>query len=61
MHVVAEGVEVAGQMDFLKHEGCDEGQGFYITNPLSHDDFVRFIQSYSAENSSQDEAKKIQA
>jgi EAL domain-containing protein (putative c-di-GMP-specific phosphodiesterase class I) len=61
MHVVAEGIEVAGQMDFLKQEGCDEGQGFYITNPLSHDDFVLFVQNYSPEDANQERVNKLQA
>ncbi len=61
MHVVAEGIEEAGQLDFLKREGCDEGQGFYITNPLSHDDFVRFIQNYPADKGTQDKIDRIEA
>jgi EAL domain-containing protein (putative c-di-GMP-specific phosphodiesterase class I) len=32
--VVAEGVERADQLAFLRHEGCDEYQGYYFAKPL---------------------------
>ncbi len=34
MGVIAEGIENDIQLDFLKEEGCDEGQGFYFSRPL---------------------------
>ncbi|MDH0746005.1 EAL domain-containing protein [Pseudomonas sp. GD03842] len=34
LKVVAEGVENAGQLDFLKAHGCDEVQGYLISRPL---------------------------
>jgi EAL domain-containing protein (putative c-di-GMP-specific phosphodiesterase class I) len=34
MRVVAEGVETAGQADFLRAHGCDEIQGYLIARPL---------------------------
>jgi EAL domain-containing protein (putative c-di-GMP-specific phosphodiesterase class I) len=33
--VVAEGVETAEQLDFLRHESCDYAQGFYLSQPVS--------------------------
>jgi EAL domain-containing protein (putative c-di-GMP-specific phosphodiesterase class I) len=33
--VVAEGVETTGQIDFLRHAGCDRLQGFGVSAPLS--------------------------
>jgi diguanylate cyclase (GGDEF)-like protein/PAS domain S-box-containing protein len=43
MQVVAEGIEKQDQLEFLKREGCDEGQGFYISKPLSKADFEAFV------------------
>jgi diguanylate cyclase (GGDEF)-like protein len=35
LRVVAEGVEQAAQVAFLKHNGCDEIQGYLVSKPLS--------------------------
>ncbi|MCU7905132.1 MAG: EAL domain-containing protein [Candidatus Thiodiazotropha sp. (ex Epidulcina cf. delphinae)] len=47
IEVVAEGIEYSEQLDFLRREGCDEGQGFFISKPLSGSDFVRFLNRYA--------------
>jgi diguanylate cyclase (GGDEF)-like protein/PAS domain S-box-containing protein len=37
--VIAEGVENAEQLKFLKENGCDEYQGYYCSKPLAAKDF----------------------
>jgi diguanylate cyclase (GGDEF)-like protein/PAS domain S-box-containing protein len=37
--VIAEGVETEQQQDFLRTEGCDEGQGYFYGRPVSAADF----------------------
>jgi diguanylate cyclase (GGDEF)-like protein/PAS domain S-box-containing protein len=43
MQVVAEGVETAEQRDFLFNVGCDYGQGYLFSPPLSAWDFVEYL------------------
>jgi EAL domain-containing protein (putative c-di-GMP-specific phosphodiesterase class I) len=44
----AEGVETAGQLAFLKAEGCDEVQGFYLSRPLPAPDITRLLDQPTA-------------
>ena len=46
--VIAEGVETAEQISFLKEHQCDETQGYYVSTPLPPEKLVRFIQSRAA-------------
>ena len=41
LRVVAEGVEDAGQFDFLKRHGCAELQGFYFGRPVAAEEFEK--------------------
>ncbi|MDD5059182.1 MAG: EAL domain-containing protein [Sideroxydans sp.] len=43
MHTIAEGVETAGQLAFLRLQGCDEVQGYYFSKPLPADEFEAFL------------------
>jgi EAL domain-containing protein (putative c-di-GMP-specific phosphodiesterase class I) len=44
--VIAEGVELQGQRDFLAEFGCDCCQGYLISRPLAIEDFDAFVQAY---------------
>ena len=41
---VAEGVETAEQCEFLKENGCDIVQGYYLSKPLPLEDFEKLIE-----------------
>ena len=43
LKVVAEGVEQAEQMEFLRHKACDQVQGYYIGKPAAAEDIPRLL------------------
>ncbi|CAN5371256.1 hypothetical protein BH11PSE11_BH11PSE11_31780 [soil metagenome] len=45
LKVIAEGVETAGQLAFLREHHCDEIQGFYFSEPLPADEFAELLRS----------------
>jgi diguanylate cyclase (GGDEF)-like protein len=47
LQTIAEGVETAGQLAYLREQGCDEMQGYYYSKPLSADQFEVFARSSS--------------
>ena len=44
LQVVAEGVETAGQRDYLSELGCDQLQGYHLGRPMPPDEFLRNVQ-----------------
>ena len=55
LKVVAEGVETAAQLDFLRAAGCDEYQGYHFSRPLPAEEFQRLIRATHADESFTDE------
>jgi diguanylate cyclase (GGDEF)-like protein/PAS domain S-box-containing protein len=43
LKTIAEGVETAGQLAFLRDNGCDEVQGYYYSKPLPMAEFEAFL------------------
>ena len=41
---IAEGVETAGQLEFLSKHGCEEVQGYYFSKPLPAEEYAKFIE-----------------
>lgn len=48
LRTIAEGVETAEQLDYLREQGCNEVQGYFYSKPLSSVNFSRFAKDYRA-------------
>lgn len=46
--VVAEGVETAAQLQFLRARGCNQIQGYYFSKPIAAGDFAELLQKHLA-------------
>ncbi len=43
MRTVAEGVETEAQLEFMRANGCDEVQGYYVARPMPAEDVAAFL------------------
>ena len=50
LKVVAEGVETRAHLEFLRHHGCDEFQGYYFSRPVPAADMESLLQALAAED-----------
>ncbi len=44
--LIAEGVDTREQVAFLRREGCDQGQGYLISVPISAENVEKFVANY---------------
>lgn len=47
LNVVAEGVETAEQLAFLRSAGCDTAQGYFFSKPLPAEEFERLLAGWN--------------
>lgn len=43
LRTIAEGVETAEQLSYLRLQGCNEVQGYYFSKPLTSEQFEKFV------------------
>lgn len=43
LHTIAEGVETQEQIDFLRSQGCEQIQGYWLSKPLSAEALTAFV------------------
>jgi EAL domain-containing protein (putative c-di-GMP-specific phosphodiesterase class I) len=48
LNIIAEGVETVEQLNFLKNQHCEEGQGYLFSKAVSSKDFSQLLQVGSA-------------
>ena len=46
LEVVAEGVETTAALRWLREEGCERAQGYYLSKPMPADEFIPWMRSW---------------
>ena len=46
LQTIAEGIETAEQRESLREAGCDDGQGYLFSRPLTSEQFVEFLKNH---------------
>ncbi|RZJ10903.1 MAG: EAL domain-containing protein [Rubrivivax sp.] len=59
--VVAEGLETAKAWAMLSRLGCDEGQGYYISKPMPHEQFIEWAKAWQPPDASTLTAESVMA
>lgn len=47
LEIVAEGIETADVLQYLKRHGCGQAQGYYVAKPLPAESFAAWYRDYS--------------
>ncbi len=58
IEVIAEGVETAGQIQFLKAKGCHYGQGYYFSHPVELKTLTNYLETNVKKRSFPDTEQK---
>lgn len=58
MIVLAEGIEKPEQEKWLRENGCDDGQGFYLSRPLPLQMLISFLRTTATQSTTTKNAKK---
>jgi diguanylate cyclase (GGDEF)-like protein/PAS domain S-box-containing protein len=49
LKVIAEGVETQGQLDLLRHLGCERAQGYLFSRPVDHGTILKLLETSRTE------------